>query len=458
MTEWLQGNALQRRGAKGDLGGTMRLGAYTAVLERGSRVAGIYGTPTISERHRHRYEVNTAYRAGSSSTACAFPACRPTAAARNHRISRPSLVHRRAVPSRTQVAAIRPAPAVRPSAALVFAVNIVSTVFQPVFGYLADRQSRPWLIPVSMLAVGCGVSFSGIAPSYRVGLAALLVSGLGIAMFHPEGARLMNYLAGDRKATAMSLFGIGGQLGFALGPLIATAVLLSQGLKGTVYLIIPGAIMAALVLFMLPGLSSGYEKTGAVHKGVHGAGRDQWPAFICVASSLLCRSVIFYGLNTFLPLFWITVLHQSKGTAGSALGVLLGAAIVGNFRAGERPTGWGTGPSPSRDLAPHSLPPLPGLCAKPRMGDAAPHPHRPPACGALRPHGRARAGLLPNRLGLAPGDNPGTCLFLRGTDDAYSRMDRGPRWTARRYHGGGVFAGYLYGPCVALLKFGRHSA
>ena len=62
MTEWVQGNALQQRGAKGDLGGTMRLGAYTAVLERGSRVAGIYGTPTISERHRHRYEVNTAYR------------------------------------------------------------------------------------------------------------------------------------------------------------------------------------------------------------------------------------------------------------------------------------------------------------------------------------------------------------------------------------------------------------
>jgi CTP synthase len=62
MTEWLKGNALEKRAAKGDLGGTMRLGAYPAALTRGSRVAGIYGTTDISERHRHRYEVNTDYK------------------------------------------------------------------------------------------------------------------------------------------------------------------------------------------------------------------------------------------------------------------------------------------------------------------------------------------------------------------------------------------------------------
>jgi CTP synthase len=62
MTEWLKGNELQRRMDGGDLGGTMRLGAYPATLARGSRVAGIYGKTEISERHRHRYEVNTGYK------------------------------------------------------------------------------------------------------------------------------------------------------------------------------------------------------------------------------------------------------------------------------------------------------------------------------------------------------------------------------------------------------------
>src|SRR5207253_4307081 len=62
MTERLKGNELQKRTAAGDLGGTMRLGAYHADLKRGSKIADIYGSTDISERHRHRYEVNTAYK------------------------------------------------------------------------------------------------------------------------------------------------------------------------------------------------------------------------------------------------------------------------------------------------------------------------------------------------------------------------------------------------------------
>ena len=62
MTEWMRGNELQQRQSNGNLGGTMRLGAYEAVLAKGSKVAEIYGTTRISERHRHRYEVNMRYR------------------------------------------------------------------------------------------------------------------------------------------------------------------------------------------------------------------------------------------------------------------------------------------------------------------------------------------------------------------------------------------------------------
>ncbi len=62
MTEWVHGNVTEKRNARSDMGGTMRLGAYDAVLKDGSRVADIYGSRTISERHRHRYEVNPGYR------------------------------------------------------------------------------------------------------------------------------------------------------------------------------------------------------------------------------------------------------------------------------------------------------------------------------------------------------------------------------------------------------------
>ena len=77
MTEWLKGNQLEQRSNAGDLGGTMRLGAYEAVLAEGSRIAQIYGATRISERHRHRYEVNMEYRARLEATGLRFAGISP---------------------------------------------------------------------------------------------------------------------------------------------------------------------------------------------------------------------------------------------------------------------------------------------------------------------------------------------------------------------------------------------
>ncbi|MDR3463038.1 MAG: CTP synthase [Beijerinckiaceae bacterium] len=77
LTEWMHGNELQIRAAEGDLGGTMRLGAYKAILKPGSKIAGIYGCTEISERHRHRYEVNTAYRAELEEAGVSFSGMSP---------------------------------------------------------------------------------------------------------------------------------------------------------------------------------------------------------------------------------------------------------------------------------------------------------------------------------------------------------------------------------------------
>ncbi|MCQ0988478.1 CTP synthase [Jiella marina] len=77
MTEWLKGNELEKRAAKGDLGGTMRLGAYKAHLKDGSKIAGIYGDTEIEERHRHRYEVNREYRAALEEAGMIFAGMSP---------------------------------------------------------------------------------------------------------------------------------------------------------------------------------------------------------------------------------------------------------------------------------------------------------------------------------------------------------------------------------------------
>jgi CTP synthase len=77
MTEWVQGNERIERQADGDLGGTMRLGAYEALLAPGSKVSEIYGATEIQERHRHRYEVNIGYRAAIEGTGLMFSGMSP---------------------------------------------------------------------------------------------------------------------------------------------------------------------------------------------------------------------------------------------------------------------------------------------------------------------------------------------------------------------------------------------
>jgi CTP synthase len=77
MTEWVRGNQREMRFEGGELGGTMRCGSYEAVLAQGSRVAEIYGATTISERHRHRYEVNIAYRDAIEKTGLKFTGLSP---------------------------------------------------------------------------------------------------------------------------------------------------------------------------------------------------------------------------------------------------------------------------------------------------------------------------------------------------------------------------------------------
>ncbi len=77
MTEWMRGNQLEQRAAQGDLGGTMRLGAYAATLNADSRIAAVYGKTHIEERHRHRYEVNMEYRAKLEAKGLVFAGVSP---------------------------------------------------------------------------------------------------------------------------------------------------------------------------------------------------------------------------------------------------------------------------------------------------------------------------------------------------------------------------------------------
>src|ERR687886_1026159 len=111
-----------------------------------------------------------------------------------------------------------------------------------------------WLLPVGVLLAGAGMAFAAVAPSYWLVLLLVVVSGLGTAAYHPEGSKFAAYAGGRRRASAMSLFSIGGNVGYALGPTIATPLVLVFGLEGGLLLAVPCVVVAFVLLRLAPFL------------------------------------------------------------------------------------------------------------------------------------------------------------------------------------------------------------
>jgi len=179
------------------------------------------------------------------------------------------------------------------AATLILAANVASSVVQPGIGWLADRKPLPWVVPVGLLFAGGGVALVGVAPTYTLMLVAALVSGLGVAAFHPEAARLANLVAGERKTSGMRWFAAGGNAGFAIGPLLAGGAVVMFGLSGSLVAFVPVTFMAGLLALELPRLRG----LAPARRATRGAGeRDDIAAFARLSLFVILRSMAFLGL------------------------------------------------------------------------------------------------------------------------------------------------------------------
>jgi len=219
------------------------------------------------------------------------------------------------------------------ASALVLAATISSSVIQPLFGHVSDRLSLPWLMPLGPALGGLGIALAGVAPSYGLTFAAIVLSGIGVAAFHPEGSRFANYVSGERRASGMSLFSVGGNVGFALGPVLMTPLLLLFGLSGTLFAVIPTWLMAAILIHELPRLKSfrGDVVGGRVQAGNH---HEAWGPFVVLGGVIALRSFVYFGLVTFIPLYYVGELHTSKAFGNLALAAMLLGGAFGTLVGG----------------------------------------------------------------------------------------------------------------------------
>jgi FSR family fosmidomycin resistance protein-like MFS transporter len=210
---------------------------------------------------------------------------------------------------------------------LTLAATLGSSIPQPFFGVIADRRNAGWMAGAGVGLAGLGLSVAGLLPGYAAVWCAILVSGLGVAMFHPAAGKAARQDAGD-SATAMSVFAAGGSVGFFLAPALATPALITLGVPATALFLPP----AALICFVL---LRKHRREAAHGAAAQRAGRDQWGPFAALTGIEILRSVAFFGLNTFIELYWIRYLHGSRALAGLALTCFLAGGVAGTLLGGR---------------------------------------------------------------------------------------------------------------------------
>jgi FSR family fosmidomycin resistance protein-like MFS transporter len=227
------------------------------------------------------------------------------------------------------------------AAMLLLAATASSSLVQPLFGLWSDRRGALWLIPGGTLLAGVGVGGAAISPVYPLVLVLVLAGGLGVAAFHPEGAKFASYASGRKRASGMSYFNSGGNAGYAFGAFATGQLVVWLGLVGGLLAMVPVLLASIGLVRAVPHLARLKPETGAT---TYDRGDDRRKAMALLGVVIALRSVSWFTLLAFVPL-WIVSLGHSKAAGNRLLFLMLLAGAVGTLllgpvadRIGLRPT------------------------------------------------------------------------------------------------------------------------
>ncbi len=215
-------------------------------------------------------------------------------------------------------------------AALMLAATVSSALVQPAFGLVSDRRGALWLLPAGAAVAGACMALVTVASSFWLVFALVLLAGLGIAAFHPEGAKFASYASGRDRARGMGYFNIGGNLGYALGAFTTTPLVLHFGLGGGAAAFIPVLVVAGLLLRSLPALRRLRPAPPAARAA---AGPDRIGATAVLGGVIVLRSFTWFALLTFASLWWESQGH-TREAGNRVLWLMLFAGAAGTLVIG----------------------------------------------------------------------------------------------------------------------------
>jgi FSR family fosmidomycin resistance protein-like MFS transporter len=216
------------------------------------------------------------------------------------------------------------------AAVLLLAATVSSSLVQPLFGLWSDRRGALWLIPGGVALAALGVGGAAVSPAYPLVVLLVLAGGLGVAAFHPEGAKFASYASGRKRASGMSYFNIGGNAGYALGAFVTGQLVVWLGLVGGLVAMAPVLAASAALARAVPHLSGLKPAPGA---GAPEPGEDRRRAMGLLATVIALRSVAWFTLLAFVPL-WVVAHGHSKAAGNRLLFLMLLAGALGTLVLG----------------------------------------------------------------------------------------------------------------------------
>lgn len=224
---------------------------------------------------------------------------------------------------------------------ILIVANIASSVVQPLFGFLSDKKEKAFLLPLGAFLAGAGFSTLPVTRSYVEILFLVALSGLGIAAYHPEGFKTARSFTGEKTATGMSVFSVGGNAGMALGPILALFIVHTYGFASLTWMGLPSLAFTAMIILLRKAVAVPETEEGRDPLKHPIPLRGAQRALVIIICVIIMRTWMHAGLMTYIPFYYINYLRGDPIQAGKTVSLFLLGGAIGTLVGAPLADRWG---------------------------------------------------------------------------------------------------------------------
>ncbi|HEX7056421.1 MAG TPA: MFS transporter [Bacilli bacterium] len=224
---------------------------------------------------------------------------------------------------------------------IAFAINITASMMQPAVGLFTDLKPSPWLLPFGMVSTFIGVAGLALSPNFILVLISVVLIGIGSAVFHPEGSRLVHMAAGNRKGLAQSIYQVGGNSGQALAPVLTALIFVKSGQIGVLWFTTVAALAIAMQVVNAKWYGDRLAELPAKPRRKRAASANQatrthkiGTALILLVLFIFARSWYHSAITNYYPFYLMDQYGISLKETQLFIFMFLAAGAVGTFLGG----------------------------------------------------------------------------------------------------------------------------